>query len=74
MILHTILQNHHGSWKYHRIFGKYDVFFLLVRNFISRHAKTWSVLVLKEIVQWPSGTLLPDFVHMLTLSVWIWDS
>ena len=27
MILHTILQNHHGSWKYHRRFGKYDGYF-----------------------------------------------
>ena len=27
------------------------IVFLLVRNFISRHAKTWSVLVSKEIVQ-----------------------
>ena len=47
--------------------------FLLVRNFISTHAKTWSVLVSKEIIQWPSGTVLPGFDHMLTLSVWIWD-
>ena len=45
--------------------------YLLVRNFISIHAKTWSVFVSKEIVQWPSGTLLPGFDHMLILSVWI---
>ena len=49
------------------------IVFLLVLNFISIHAKTWSVLVSKEIVQWPSGTVLPGFDHMLTLSVWIWD-
>ena len=47
--------------------------FLLVRNFISIHAKTWSDFVSKEIVQWPSGSVLPGFDHMLTLSVWIWD-
>ena len=47
--------------------------FLLVRNFIFIHTKTWSVFVSKEIVQWPSGTDLPGFDHMLTLSVWIWD-
>ena len=47
------------------------IVFLLVRNFISIHAKTWSVFVSKEIVQWPSGTLLPGFDHMLILSVWI---
>ena len=46
--------------------------FLLERNFISRHAKAWSILVTKEIVQWPSGTVVPGFDHMLTLSVWIW--
>ena len=45
--------------------------FLLVRNFISRCAKTWSALVSKEIVQRPSGTVLPGLDHMLTLSVWI---
>ena len=45
---------------------------LLVRNFISIHANTWSVLVSIEIVRWPSGTVLPDFDHILTLSVWIW--
>ena len=45
--------------------------FLLVRNFISIHAKTWSVFVSKEIVQWPSGTRLPGFDHMLKLLVWI---
>ena len=45
--------------------------FLYVRNFISIHAKTWSVFVSKEIVQWPSCTLLPGFDHMLILSVWI---
>ena len=28
--------------------------FLLARNFISIHAKTWSVFVSKEIVQWPT--------------------
>ena len=28
MILHTILQNQHGSWKYHRRFGKYDGIFV----------------------------------------------
>ena len=28
MILHTILQNHHGSWEYHRRFGKYDGIFV----------------------------------------------
>ena len=49
------------------------IVFLLVRNFISIHAKTWSVLVSKDIVRWPSGTVLPCFDHMLTLSVWIWD-
>ena len=47
--------------------------FLLVRNFISIHAKTWYVFVSKEIVQWSSGTVLPGFDHMLTLSVWVWD-
>ena len=45
--------------------------FLLVRNFISIHAKTLSIFVSKEIVQWPSGTLLLGFDHMLILSVWI---
>ena len=50
MKLHTILQNDHGSLKYHRRFDKNDRF-LLVRNFISIHAKTWSVFVSKEIVQ-----------------------
>ena len=39
--------------------------FLLVRNLISIHAKTWSVFVSKEIVEWPSDTLLPGFDHML---------
>ena len=47
--------------------------FLLVWNFVSIHAKTWSVFVSKEIVQLPSGTFLPGFDHMLTLSVGIWD-
>ena len=47
--------------------------FLLVWNFISKHAKTWSVFVSKEIVQLPSGTVLPGFDHMLTLSVGIWN-
>ena len=28
MKLHTILQNHQGSWKYHRKFGKYDGIFV----------------------------------------------
>ena len=49
-----------------------DLANMMERNFISRHAKTWSVLVAKEIVQWPSGTVLPGFHRMLTLSVWIW--
>ena len=40
--------------------------FLLIRNFISFHTKTWSVFVSKEIIQWPSGTVLPGFDHMLT--------
>ena len=43
--------------------------FLLVRNFISIHAKAWSVFVSKEIVEWHSSTVLPGFDHMLTLSV-----
>ena len=47
------------------------IVFLLVRNFISIHAKTWSVFVSKEIVQRPSDTLLPGFDHMLIVSVWI---
>ena len=47
--------------------------FLLVWNFISIHAKTWSVFVSKEINQLPSGTVLPGFDHILTLSVGIWD-
>ena len=46
---------------------------LLVRNFISIHANTWPVFVSKEIVQWPSGTVLPGLDHMLKLLVWIWD-
>ena len=28
MKLHTILQNHNESWKYHRKFGKYDGIFV----------------------------------------------
>ena len=28
MKLHTIFQNHRGSWKYHRRFGKYDGIFV----------------------------------------------
>ena len=28
MKLHTIMQNHHGSWKYHRKLGKYDGIFV----------------------------------------------
>ena len=72
MKLHTILQNHNGSWKYHRQFGKYDGIFAGM-DFIAIHANTWSVFVSKEIVQLPSGTVLASFDHMLTLSVGIWD-
>ena len=50
MKLHTILQNHAKSWKMAKNLANM-MFFLLIRNFISIHAKTWSVFVSKEIVQ-----------------------
>ena len=45
MKLDTILQNHHGSWKYHRRFGKYDSICIVygTEYYFYIHAKTWFV-------------------------------
>ena len=50
MKLHIILQNHAVMENTIDDLANMMVF-LLVRNFISIHAKTWSVFVSKEIVQ-----------------------
>ena len=72
MKLHTILQNHNGSWKYHRRFGKYDGIFVGT-EFYFYTCQNMVCCVSKEIVQWHSDTVLPGFNHMLTLSVWTWN-
>ena len=72
MKLHTILQNHHGSWKCHRKFGKYDGIFVGM-EFYFYTCQNMVCFCFKKIVQLPNGTVLPGFDHMLTLSVGIWD-
>ena len=50
MKLNTILQNHHGHRNTIEDLAN-KMTFLLARNFISIHAKTWSIFVSKESVQ-----------------------
>ena len=72
MKLHTIFQNHHWSWKYHRKFGKYGGIFVGMEFYFYKR-QNMVCFCLKVNVQLHSGTVVPGFDHMLTLSVGIWD-
>ena len=58
---------------YYRRFGEYDGIFVGTEFYFYTCQNMVGFFLSKDIIQWPSGTVLPGCDHMLTLSVSIWD-